>query len=108
MIPFFPDEEKRDFMLVKVPKMAEEKKKTVLAELWSTFRELVAQVPMSALMESDLPDDVKKKIIHIEQKYLIEVQRIEKKLKKKFLAVEQKILENDERMAEELLVREFT
>lgn len=107
MIPSFPDEEKRDFMLNKVPAMTQEKKKSVHAELWNTFRELVAQIPMNVLMESDIPEDLKKKILQIEQKYLVEVQKIATNVKVKFKQAENKMIEDDNRMAEELIASEL-
>ena len=56
MIPFFPIAEKRDFVLKKLPNMDDAQKKRVFDELGVTFRELIAQIPVTSFAESDLSE----------------------------------------------------
>lgn len=107
MIPLFPLEEKRDFVLNKMPTLSDEKKQKVFEELGFVFRELVAKIPITAFIESDLPLDTKKKILEIEKKYLYELQSIETNLLHEFLEQEKKIRSQELERAEKMLYQQF-
>ncbi len=107
MIPFFPAEEKRDFVLHKLPTLADEQKKKVFDELGTTFRELIAHVPVTAFAESNLSEKTKLQILEIEKKYLHELQSIESNLLHEFWEQEKKVRAQDLAKAEKMLADEF-
>jgi len=107
MIPFFPMKEKRYFVLKKLPTLSDEQKKRVFDELGVTFRELIANVPVTAFAESDLSDKSKLQILEIEKKYLHELQSIEGNLLHEFIEAEKKYRRNELKEAEQMLQREF-
>jgi len=107
MIPFFPLKEKRDFVINKLPTLSDEQKKKVFDELGVTFRELIAQIPVTSFAESDLSERTKLEILGIEKKYLHELQNIESELLQEFLEAEKKYRKNELQEAEKMLQREF-
>ncbi len=107
MIPFFPIVEKRDFVLKKLPTLSSKQKQNVFNELGATFRELIAQVPVTAFAESEISDKSKLQILKIEKTYLHELQSIEGNLLHEFIEQEKIYRRNELKEAEQMLQREF-
>lgn len=103
MIPFFPKEEKRDFVLHKMPNLSLERKNKVFEELGTTFRKLVAEIPLNSIVDADFSSQTKQHIFEIEKTYLHELQKIESHLLSQFFEAEKKVRAHDLAMAEKMI-----
>jgi hypothetical protein len=107
MIPFFSREKKRDMAMNVLPSLLPEKKEEMLNDLKKVFQKLVSQVPLSAFINSDLPEKTKEKILAIENKYLSDMQSVQSKIFREFSAVDEKARQRDLEIAEALIQKEL-